>query len=180
VWVWPSVRRSWNATAAASGWNLNPNEVPPFSSRSLPRDEPGSGKAPQQPSIVLVEDNSADVNLVQVALAEHHIDHSLIILKDGEKAVQYIDDVDSGTGACPTLFILDLNLPRKDGREVLRRIRLSPRCGALPIIILSSSGAEKDRKEAKSLGATIYIRKPSDLDQFLSIGEKIKELLKPR
>jgi CheY-like chemotaxis protein len=135
------------------------------------------GAATGSPLILLVEDNSADVHLVKAALSEHHVNHSLTVIKDGESAIQYIDAIDRGESRCPDLVVLDLNLPRKTGREVLERMRLSPRCSAVPIVILSSSGAEKDREDARALGATLYLKKPSDLGQFLAIGGTIKQLL---
>ena len=130
-----------------------------------------------EPSIVLVEDNSADVHLVKEALSEHLVSYTLTVIKDGEKAIQHIDDVDNQTREGPSLVILDLNLPRRSGRDVLRRLRLSARFADVPVIILSSSNAEKDREEALSLGATLYITKPTDLAQFLNIGAIIKKLI---
>ena len=130
-----------------------------------------------EPVILLVEDNNADVHLVQEALSEHRVKHSLTVLHDGESAIRYIEAVDDEASTCPSLVVLDLNLPRKSGRDVLEKMRHSPRCGGIPIMILSSSGADNDKAEAKALGATVYIKKPSNLSQFLSIGEVIKELL---
>lgn len=126
-----------------------------------------------------MEDSSADVYLIQEALSEHHVSHKLAVIKDGESALEYIDGIDAGSTNCPRLVILDLNLPRKSGREVLERLRQSRLCVSVPVVILSSSGAEKDREETRALGATIYIKKPSDLAEFMLIGIKIKQLLQP-
>ena len=111
-----------------------------------------------------MEDNNADVHLVQEALSEHRVKHSLTVLHDGESAIRYLEAVDGEESACPSLVVLDLNLPRKSGR--ILKMRHSPRCTGIPIMILSSSGAENDKAEAKALGATVYVKKPSNLNQF--------------
>jgi CheY-like chemotaxis protein len=166
-----------NATADEFGWTPRPDEDRPSFSNFQACSEPQQESELTVPSILLVEDNSADVSLVEEALAEHHVRHALTVIRDGEKAIDYIDAVDLGNSTCPNLVILDLNLPRRSGQDVLRRMRLSTHCGDVPVIILSSSGAPKDRDEAKSLGATLYIKKPNDLAEYLSIGGTIKNLL---
>jgi chemotaxis family two-component system response regulator Rcp1 len=127
--------------------------------------------------IVLVEDNFGDVGLVRSALVEHGIKSQLTVFRDGQEALEFIDQVDTGSSSCPDLVILDLNLPKVNGREVLKRIRLSPVFGDIPVVILSSSDAGKDRQETAALGASRYIRKPSTLDDFLKIGGTLKAFL---
>jgi CheY-like chemotaxis protein len=124
-----------------------------------------------------VEDNPGDVGLVRHVLAEHGITCELLVLRDGEKALEFIEQVDGGRLPCPQLVILDLNLPKTSGREVLQRMRVSPVCGNVPVVILSSSEAPKDKQETAALGATRYIRKPPTLDEFLKIGGVLKTLL---
>jgi len=143
----------------------------PSQPEKITNDEPTSV------SILLVEDNAADVHLVRESLALHKIRNELAVLSDGATAVQYLDAVDSSAVTCPQLVILDLNLPKTTGREVLKRIRQSPRCAKIPVVILSSSGAQKDRDDAHTLGATHYIKKPSDLKEFLEVGAVFKALL---
>jgi CheY-like chemotaxis protein len=92
-----------------------------------------------------------------------------------------MDQVDAGSAPCPVLVVLDLNLPKRNGREVLERIRQSPCCGKVPVAVFSSSDAATDRQEAARLGANRYIQKPSNLDEFLKIGGILRTLLdKPR
>lgn len=127
-----------------------------------------------------MEDNPGDVGLVREALEEYGVDCALRILTDGDDAIHFFEEVDAGIGDCPDLIILDLNLPKTPGHEVLRFIRTSILCSQLPVIVLSSSGAEKDRLEAMKLGATRYIQKPTRLHDFLKLGEVFKDFLASR
>jgi CheY-like chemotaxis protein len=128
-------------------------------------------------SILLVEDNPADAGLVREALEEHNVEGELIVLNDGEKAIGFIQALDAHPASCPDLVILDLNLPKKSGRVVLECMRRSPICGRAPVVILSSSDAQQDRADAARLGANRYIRKPSRLEEFLSLGAVFKATL---
>lgn len=119
----------------------------------------------------------ADVGLVREALEEHAVHCELIVAYDGERAVQHIRALDAGHVPCPDLVILDLNLPRKPGRDVLQCIRASPKCNQVPIIVLTSSDHQRDRAEAENLGASLYIRKPSRLADFLALGGVFKETM---
>lgn len=90
----------------------------------------------------------------------------------------FIDRLDSGTShACPDLVLLDLNLPKVSGEAVLERVRLSPKCGAAKVFIISSSDAPTDRERAMKLGASDYFRKPSNLAQFIELGPKVRAML---
>jgi DNA-binding response OmpR family regulator len=109
-----------------------------------------------------------------MALEEHEISCELFVAGDGEKAVSFIREIGSGAMACPRLAIIDLNLPKTSGREVLRYLRSSPVFDAVPVVILSSSGSPKDIADATHLGASKYIRKPSSLEEFLQIGSLLK------
>jgi len=133
---------------------------------------------PQKPvSILLVEDNPADAGLVRKALEEHGVKGQIIVLADGEMATQFIQGLDTQQVDCPDLVILDLNIPKKPGCEVLERLRHSPKCRHVPVVILSSSDAQQDKADAARLGADRYIRKPSHLEEFLSLGAVFKETL---
>jgi DNA-binding response OmpR family regulator len=115
--------------------------------------------------------------LVQEALEEHGVHGELIVLTDGESAIQFIRSLDAQGVECPDLVILDLNLPKKPGREVLECMRQSVTCSLVPVVILSSSDAAVDRAETTRLGASRYIRKPSRLDEFMSLGAIFKAML---
>jgi two-component system response regulator len=116
--------------------------------------------------------------LVRRALEQHGVAGELLVIADGEKAIEFIQALDDDpSAACPVLAIIDLNLPKKSGREVLERMRLSERCPHIPVVILSSSDAERDKADAARLGATRYIRKPSHLEEFLSLGAIFKAAL---
>jgi len=127
--------------------------------------------------ILLVDDNPADVLLVREALKWHDVNSELIVARDGDEAIRLLDQIDTSLLACPELVILDLNLPRRSGFEVLERVRASPRFGERPVVVLSSSDAPSDRRKAKSLGASQYLQKPSNLQDFMSIGAKLKDIL---
>jgi CheY-like chemotaxis protein len=128
--------------------------------------------------ILLVEDNAADANLVEEVIAEEQLPCALEVLRDGAKAMDFLERVDRDeTQPRPDLVLLDLNLPLVSGEQVLKRIRLSPRCEDTKILIVSSSNTLSDRERAMALGATGYFRKPSSLDQFLELGPRIREML---
>jgi CheY-like chemotaxis protein len=128
--------------------------------------------------ILLVEDNPADATLVRKALEEHDVEGELLIIADGERAIDFIHALDTRPSEeCPGLAIIDLNLPKKPGREVLEQMRLSERCRHIPVVILSSSDAARDRADAARFGASQYIRKPSRLEEFLGLGAVFKAAL---
>ena len=124
-----------------------------------------------------MEDNPADAGLVREALEDYGVEGELLVLLDGEKAIQFIQNIDSQRLTCPDLFIVDLNLPKKPGREVLKCIRLSARCHQSPVVILSSSEAQQDIADAERLGVSRYIRKPLLLEEFIGLGATFKALL---
>jgi len=132
---------------------------------------------PRAARILLVEDNPADVFLLREALVSNHLESQLFVARDGEEGIRFINEVDEARAPCPDLIVIDLNLPRKSGFEVLARVRSSWSCAETPAVILSSSTAPSDRQRAASLGASTYIRKPSSLKEFLSIGESLKGFL---
>ena len=105
-------------------------------------------------------------------------DVELRVIEDGEQATRLIEAIDANESeACPLLFLLDLNLPRTSGLEVLARLRQSRRCASVPVLIMTSSDAERDRSESAALGATAYFRKPSGYEAFLKVGAVIQGLL---
>jgi len=125
--------------------------------------------------IVLIEDNPADVFLIQKALKENGIDYSLAQFRVGADAVRELCSADNPV---PDMILLDLNTPRTDGFEALRTLKETPRLSGVPIAILTSSRARQDKHRAMLLGAR-YIEKPSGLDDFLStVGGAVKEMLR--
>ena len=123
------------------------------------------------PEILLAEDNSADVYLIREALRENGVDCPMRVVADGQQVLQVF------SVAHPSLIILDLNLPRHDGIEVLRRLRETGGLRHVPVVVLTSSDSPRDRLAATELGVTRFLRKPSSLEQFLELGAVFKELL---
>jgi CheY-like chemotaxis protein len=127
-----------------------------------------------------VEDSKADLFLIREALAAARVDAALWIVNDGHQAVEFIDKVDAGEGAtCPDLVLLDLNLPKKSGIEVLRHLRNSATCKNALVLVVSSSDSPSDREAVKALGFNGYFRKPSVYGEFMKLGPIIRELLAP-
>ena len=118
--------------------------------------------------ILLVEDNPGDVRLTQEAFKEGKISNNLSVVKDGAAAIDFLKkNGEYKNSPTPDLILLDLNLPKKNGHEVLEEIRKDPALKMIPVIILTSSEADKDILRAYSLNANCYIKKPVDLDQLL-------------
>lgn len=138
----------------------------------------GKGMPPVQLQIVVIEDNPADVFLIHEALKEQGLDFALHVIEDGSEGIIFArreGKYESGTQ--PDLIVLDLNLPKHSGKEILKRLRQSAELVQVPVAILTSSDSPQDRLEAFSLGANRYIRKPSDLEEFMQVGAVLKELL---
>jgi len=128
------------------------------------------------PEILLAEDNPADVYLIREALKEHGIDSPVHVVWDGKEVLQFIEEASSAAHQLG-LIILDLNLPRHDGIEVLQRLRETEGLSHVPVVVLTSSDSPRDRVVASEFGATCYLRKPFSLEQFLSLGGVFKDLL---
>ena len=130
--------------------------------------------------ILVVEDAEPDAYLVREALEHSGLSFDLHILDDGEKAVDFFDSVERDDSLPrPNILLLDLNLPKKSGSQVLERVRRSRACANIPVVILTSSDSPKDKSQAAQLGATQYFRKPSRLDEFMRLGPLVRELLEP-
>ena len=121
--------------------------------------------------ILLVEDNPADADLIREALDEPgHPIHQLAVATDGDEAMRFLRREGSYASAFePDLMLLDLNLPKKDGREVLTEVRADPELTHLPVIILTSSEAERDLTFSYRLHANCFVSKPLDLDGFFAV-----------
>ena len=118
--------------------------------------------------ILLIEDNPSDVELTKRAFAKSHIVNELVAVEDGEQALKYLE-----TSELPAVTLLDLNLPKMSGLEVLRRIRADARTRRLPVVILTSSKEEQDVAAGYDLGVNSYIRKPVDFRQFAQSMEQL-------
>jgi two-component system, chemotaxis family, response regulator Rcp1 len=126
--------------------------------------------------ILLVEDNPGDVRLTREALREGKVRNNLAVAADGVEAIAYLRKEGEYENAVrPDLILLDLNLPRKDGREVLEEIKADPSLRHIPVVVLTSSQAEEDIVRAYDLHANCYVTKPVDLDQFIRVVESIED-----
>lgn len=128
--------------------------------------------------MLIVEDNDADVFLIREALKAKNLSVAIHVVRDGEQAMQYFDQTDAdATAPCPSLVLLDINLPRKQGAEVLRHMRQSLRCRNALVIAVSTSDSARDREQMAELGANGYFRKPSEYAEFMKLGDVVKVLL---
>ena len=161
----------------SSGLNLRPEEDTGSFSPFAAARESRVGKKPEPGYILVVEDNSGDAELLRWSLNEHGMKQDLVVIPDGERAIRYIELIDSGAEPCPALVVLDLNLPKRTGLEVLKIIRDSAETRRIPVAVFSSSNAAKDMQDSARLGANKYIRKPSNLEDFLGVAGQLKSLM---
>jgi CheY-like chemotaxis protein len=122
--------------------------------------------------ILIIEDNPGDIRLIQEILKETNINNNIQVAKDGEVALQLLFNDEIATR--PDLILLDLNLPKIDGREILAKIKGNEKLKCIPVVILTTSTAEEDIIETYKKHANSYITKPVDLDQFIQVVESIK------
>jgi len=126
--------------------------------------------------ILLVEDNPADVRLTIEALKESRILNNMNVTIDGVEALQFLRrEGEYSAAPRPDLILLDLNLPKKDGRQVLTEIKQDPSLRRIPVVVLTSSQAEQDVFTSYDLHANCFITKPVDLDQFMSVVGTIED-----
>jgi chemotaxis family two-component system response regulator Rcp1 len=131
-------------------------------------------------AILLVEDNAADIKITQRALRESAVPVELLVVRDGQEALDYLlrqgrFAAEAGHGwRCPDLILLDLNLPRLTGREVLERIRATPTLRTVPVVVLTTSHREEDVQEMYAAGANTYIEKPQDFARFVQVLQTIQ------
>jgi len=127
--------------------------------------------------ILMVEDDSKDVELTLTALEDYNLANEVIVARDGVEALDYLFGTGAYTGrdlnAMPQVVLLDLNLPKVGGLEVLRRLRMDSRTKLLPVVILTSSNEEQDRIQGYDLGANSYVRKPVDFSQFIDAARQL-------
>jgi chemotaxis family two-component system response regulator Rcp1 len=128
--------------------------------------------------ILLAEDNPGDILLVRRALDKHHIRHELHVLQDGAQALDFLAHMGQpGEVACPDVMLLDLNLPKVDGFQILVELRNHPKCAHTPVIVVTSSDAPEDRARMAELGIAGFFAKPIDLDAFMQLGAVVREVV---
>ncbi|RUR72329.1 response regulator [Chlorogloeopsis fritschii PCC 6912] len=125
--------------------------------------------------ILLIEDNPGDVELTKIALEDSKISVNLSVVEDGVEAIAFLRKEDKYAHVPhPDIVLLDLNLPKKDGREVLAEIKADETLKRIPVVVLTTSQAEEDVLKVYSLAANCYITKPVDFDQFVKIVQSIE------
>ncbi len=129
-------------------------------------------------NILLAEDNAADVFLVREAFREHKLDCDLCVIQDGEAVIAFIDQIDANADARPLdLVLLDLHLPKRDGAEILTRLRASERSGQTPVIVFTSSNSPTDQVNADKNANLQYFRKPFSLSGFTELSDIVRDIL---
>ncbi len=130
------------------------------------------------PTIFLVEDNATDVELFRLALCEASVGCDLIVFEDGGEIIDHISKPDSAvSGQLPDLIMLDLNLPKSGGLEVLQVIRESPFFAKVPVAVLSSSSSPREREKLSAFNIREFIVKSPDLEEYLKVGSIVGTLL---
>ncbi|WP_242057815.1 MULTISPECIES: response regulator [Nostoc] len=125
--------------------------------------------------VLLVEDNPGDAQLTRIALEDSKISIHLNVVEDGVEAMAFLRKQEKYVEAAhPDIVLLDLNLPKKDGREVLAEIKADDNLKRIPVVVLTTSQAEEDILKAYNLSANCYITKPVDFDQFVKIVKSIE------
>ena len=126
--------------------------------------------------ILLVEDSPGDIRLIEEVLKENKVLNNLYVVRDGVEALNFLYKKDRYADAIrPDLILLDLNLPKKDGREVLEEVKADENLKRIPVVILTISNAEEDILKTYNLHANCYVTKPIDLDQFIKAVKSIED-----
>ena len=126
--------------------------------------------------ILLVEDDPGDVLMTREAFAEHKVGNNLTVVSDGAEALAYLRREGGYANAVrPDLILLDLNLPRRDGREVLAEIKTDPELRSIPVVVLTTSKAEEDILRSYDLHANAYVTKPVDFERFVDVVRSIDD-----
>ncbi len=127
-------------------------------------------------NILLIEDNPGDVRLTQEAFKEGKLAINLDVVMDGVEAVKFLKKEDQYSEVTtPDLILLDLNLPKRDGREVLQEIKTDKTLKRIPVVVLTTSNAEQDILKSYNLHVNCYINKPVDFDKFFDVIQKIED-----
>jgi CheY-like chemotaxis protein len=155
----------------AFGWNPNQAKAAVFISAYLKHEH-----MRQEVRILLVEDSDGDILLITQALKKAQVTNGITVIKDGDRAMQYLRKEGEYSGVeTPDLILLDINLPRVDGIEVLTEIKKDPELMSIPVVMLTTSESEKDILNSYNNHANCYIVKPVDLKKFIDVVQVIKE-----
>ena len=132
------------------------------------------GDSTNMVDVLLVEDDPGDVLMTREAFEHHKIRNQLHVVGDGEQALQFLHQTGEYAGAPrPGLILLDLNLPRRDGLEVLAELKEDPRLRVIPVVVLTTSQAEEDILRSYALHANAYVSKPVDFERFMDVIRQI-------
>lgn len=127
-------------------------------------------------NVLIVEDNPADIRLVKEAFKESEVDTEIYIVKDGVEAMEFLNHgIEHEDVSLPDLILLDLNLPRKDGREVLKEIKENNKLKYIPVVILTTSSSEEDVYETYLNHANSYIVKPANIGRFIETMKNLED-----
>lgn len=128
-------------------------------------------------AILIAEDDPDDCLILETAFRTAGVSNPLTFVGDGEELMHYLKgDGHSDTSSSPILLILDLNMPKKDGRSALREIRQDPLLHSLPIVVFTTSSAEQDIEYCRTLGVSNYVTKPSDFDGFIQFARDMRKI----
>jgi chemotaxis family two-component system response regulator Rcp1 len=125
--------------------------------------------------ILVIEDCPSDVRLIREALKETPIPVQITVAQDGVEAMAYLRSSETGVNSRPDIVLLDLNLPKKNGREVLAEVKSSPGLKQIPVLVMTSSRADEDISQAYALNANCYITKPGDLTEYIHVVRAIED-----
>jgi two-component system response regulator len=171
AWGSPFASESLSAIGGGSGLNPSPDKARNSYSRFL-RDRRSK---PDRRAIVVAEDNLGDVFLIKEAVSTAKLDVDLYFMEDGDEVLQFFAQIDEDAIRCPELLLLDLNLPRADGFQVLSYIRSSKHCAGTRVVVMTSSSAPSDRERSALLGADLFFTKPATYTEFLTLGDVINK-----
>ncbi|MCW2622155.1 MAG: response regulator [Frankiales bacterium] len=126
--------------------------------------------------VLLVEDDPGDVLMTREAFQDHKLANTLHVVSDGVEAMRFLrQEAEHADAPRPDLILLDLNLPRMDGREVLNAVKTDPALSGIPVVVLTTSEAEEDVQRSYDLHANAYIAKPVDFDRFIAVVQKVDD-----
>ena len=172
---WLSASELWTGITGASGSNPSPDGDRPSVLISPPEDDTPTRI---RRDVLIVEDNDADLFLIQQAIDAKTLPIALYIVRDGEQAVRFFDQADSDASApVPALVILDINLPKSRAARFSKHMRRSSKCRRAFVIAVSTFDSARDREQMKKLGANEYFCKPSGYVEFMKLGELVKDFL---
>ncbi len=128
-------------------------------------------------TIIVVEDNPVDMYLIRWVLKAHELSYDLQVIENGDHAMEYVNQLShEERRRSPTIMLLDLNLPQRDGREILQRVKSIPQGSDVRVVVVTSSNNPTDRRETLAMGADAYFTKPYHLNEFMALGNLIKHL----